>query len=194
MAFNGSDVIALERAGTLYKTTGTELLNFILANTGTGQYEVANIAARNALTNLSLGDRIFVTDATGDATVGAGWAIYIYRSPGVFTKMAEQEGLDLVVSVTNLSYTAGANSGIVVSSDGADATIPAVNATDAGLMLPGDKAKVDRLTVTAATDLDAIRTASHAAVTTAGTATTNPLVVSAGQVLSFSISNLATAP
>jgi hypothetical protein len=49
------------------------------------------------------------------------------------------------------------------------------------------------LTVTAATDLDAMRTTSHAAVTTAGTAATNPIVVT-GQSLSFNIAGLTVAP
>lgn len=211
MAFQGSDHLAISRAGTLYKVTGQDVLAYIQQNVGTSEYEVADIAARNALTGLSTGDRIFVVDATTDATVSSGWAIYVYRSPGVFTKVAEQEGLDLVIGGTNLTYTPGANSGIVVSSSGTDATIPAVSTTEAGLMLPAHKTKVDfltvsaaidldavrvktgYLTVTAATDLDAIRSNSHAPVTTAGTATSNPITVT-GQQLNFSIANLSTAP
>ena len=43
---------------------------------------------------------------------------------------------------TNLSYTAGVNDGIVVSSDGTDAVIPAADATNAGLMLAAEKTKL----------------------------------------------------
>lgn len=42
-------------------------------------------------------------------------------------------------------------------------------------------------------DLDAIEAASHAAVTTAGTAANNPIVAT-GQALSFNISGLTSAP
>ena len=44
---------------------------------------------------------------------------------------------------TDLSYTAGVNDGIVVSSDGTDAVIPAADATNAGLMLAVEKTKLD---------------------------------------------------
>ena len=43
---------------------------------------------------------------------------------------------------TDLSYTAGINDGIVVSSDGTDAVIPAADATNAGLMLAAEKTKL----------------------------------------------------
>jgi hypothetical protein len=81
----------------------------------------------------------------------------------------------------------------VVSSNGADATLPAATAAIAGLMVPAQFNKLGFLTVTAATDLDALRTASHAAVTLSGSASTNPLTLS-GQQLGFSIANLTTAP
>lgn len=193
MAFQGSDALAISRAGSLYKILGSDILAYVQANVGTSEYEVATIADRNALANLSLGDRVFVTDATTDATVSSGWAIYVFRSAGVWTKVAEQEGLDVVVGGTDLSYTAGATNGIVASSSGADATIPAATAAIAGLMLPAEFNKLGFLAVTAATDLDAIRAASHAAVTLSGSAATNPLTI-AGQQLGFSIANLTTAP
>jgi hypothetical protein len=166
----------------------------VQSNVGTGEYKVANITARNALNaNMSLGDRVLVDDATGDATVGIGWAIYVWVASNTWTKVAEQEGLDVVVGGTNLSYTSGAGNGIVVSDSGTDATLPAADGTNAGLMVPAQFNKLGFVTVTQAVDLDAIETASHAAVTTSGSATTNPIVV-AGQVLSFSIANLTTAP
>lgn len=212
MALTGTDYFAISRAGTNYKIQASDILAYMNDNLGTSQYSVADITARNALTGLSAGDRIFVTDASADATVDTGWAIYIFISTGVFTKVAEQESMDVVAGgVTNLTYTAGPTTGIVVSSDGTDATIPAVDGTNAGLALPAHKAKLDFLTVTAAFDADAIRTklnfvtvtqavdldaieaASHAAVTRGGTASTNPIVVT-GQVLTFDISGLSTAP
>lgn len=193
MALQGSDLFIISRAGTHYKLAGSDILAYIQANVGTSEYEVATIAARNALTGLSVGDRVMVNDATTDATVSSGWAIYVYRGASTWTKMAEQEGLDVVVGGCDLSYTSGASNGIVVSSSGADATVPAATASIAGLMLPAQFNKLGFLTVTAATDLDALRTASHAAVTLSGSASTNPLTLS-GQQLGFSIANLTAAP
>ena len=193
MAVQGSDQFLISRAGTHYKTLGSDILAYVQANIGTSEYEVATIAARNALTNLSVGDRVFVSDATTDATVAAGWAIYVYRSVGVWTKVAEQEGLDVVVGGADLSYTSGAGNGIVVSSSGADATIPAATAAIAGLIVPAQFNKLGFVTVTAATDHDAMRGASHAAATVSGSAATNPVTI-AGQAIGFSISNLTTAP
>lgn len=193
MALQGSDNLAISRAGTLYKISGSDILAYVQANVGTSEYEVANITARNALANLSIGDRVFVTDATGDATVSSGWAIYVYRGAGTWTKVAEQEGLDVVVGGTDLSMTVGAGTISVNSSSGADITLPAATASLAGLMVPAQFNKLAFVTVTANTDLDAIRTASHAAVTLTGSASTNPLTLT-GQTLGFSIANLTTAP
>lgn len=213
MALNGSDALPISRAGTNYKILGSDILAYIQANLGTSEYRVADITARNALnSSLSAGDRVMVDDATGDATVAAGWALYQWLGSNSWRKIAEQESLDISVGgATNLTYTAGATQGIVVSDTGSDAIVPAVDGTNAGLMLPAHKAKLDFLTVTAAfdadaikaklafvtvtqaVDLDAIEAASHAAVTTAGSAATNPIVAT-GQELSFNISGLTSAP
>jgi hypothetical protein len=194
MAFNGSDHIMISRAGALYKVTGSEILAFFKNNAGTGEYRVADIAARNALDGqMTLGDRVIVNDATGDATVTAGWAIYAWLSSNTWQKQAEQESLDINMAGTNLTYTAGPANGIVVSDSGTDATIPSVDAVNAGLMLSSHKTKLDFMTVSAATDLDAIRAASHAAVTLVGAVNNNPLTLN-GQQLGFSIANLTTAP
>lgn len=192
MALQGSDNLAIQRGGTMYRILGSDILDYVLANVGTTQYEVADIAARNALTNITLGDRVFVVDASADATVDTGWAIYTWRGAG-WTKVAEEEGLDVVAGGANLTYTAAPTQGTVVSSSGTDAIIPAADGTNAGLMIPSQVTKVGHLAVTAATDLDAMRTASHAAATLAGTTNTNPLTIS-GQVLGFSISQLTLAP
>lgn len=213
MALNGSDALPISRAGTNYKILGSDILAYVQGNLGTSQYRVADITARNALdSSLSIGDRVMVDDATADATVAAGWAIYQWLASNTWRKIAEQESLDITVGgATNLGYTAGPTQGIVTSDTGADATIPGVDGANAGLMLPAHKAKLDFLTVTAAfdadatkaklafiavtqaVDLDAIEAASHAAVTTAGSAATNPIVAT-GQSLSFNIAGLTSAP
>lgn len=192
MALQGSDNMMIDRGGVLYRILGSDILSYVQSNIGTSEYDVANIAARNALTGISTGDRVFVTDATGDATVSSGWAIYQWHSGG-WTKVGEAEGLDIVAGGADLSYTASPTQGVVVSSSGNDATIPAANGTNAGLMLPAQVTKVGYLAVTAATDLDAIRAASHAAVSLAGATNNNPLTLT-GQTLGLSIAQLTAAP
>ncbi len=192
MALQGSDYFIIERGGSVYHTLGSDILAYIQANIGSTQFEVPDIAARNALTGLTVGDRVFVIDATGDATVSSGWAIYVWRG-SAFTKVAEQEGLDVVIGGANLSYTPSPTQGVVVSSTGDDAIIPAANGTNAGLMVPAQVDKLAHVSVSQPVDLDAMETASHAAVSLAGSTNTNPLTRS-GQTLGFSISQLTVAP
>ena len=58
--------------------------------------------------------------------------------------------------VTNLTYTASATNGIVVSDTGSDATIPAATTLIAGLMIPAQFDKLANITITQAVDLDAL--------------------------------------
>lgn len=192
MALQGSDNLMIERGGTLYRVLGSDILSYIQSNIGTSEYYVADITARNALTGLSTGDRAFVVDATGDATVSSGWAIYQWHS-SAWTKVGEAEGLDMVAGGADLSYTPSPTQGVVVSSSGTDATLPAANGTNAGLMVPSQFNKLAFITITGAVNLDSVAGASHAAVTLAGTTNTNPLTLS-GQTLGFSISQLSAAP
>lgn len=192
MALLGSDKFPIERSGTLYSGDIASILAYVRANLGTSEYSVADIAARNALTGMTTGDIAYVVSAIGDATVTAGWAVYMWQG-AAWSKISEQESIDVVAGGSDLSYAVSATNGVVVSSTGTDATLPAATGALAGLMLPAQVNKVGLLTVTAATDLDAIRGASHAAATAAGSANTNPIVVT-GQVLSFSVSNLTAAP
>lgn len=46
--------------------------------------------------------KVFVIDGTGDSTVKKGWAQYIYDSNKQFTKIAEQESMDLVLDWNNI--------------------------------------------------------------------------------------------
>lgn len=192
MALQGSDKFAIERSGTLYSADIAGVLAYVRANLGTSEYNVADITARNALTGLTVGDIAYVVDASADATVDAGWAVYMWQG-AAWSKIMEQESIDMVAGGSDLSYTPSATQGVVVSSTGTDATLPAATNTAAGLMTPAQFDKLAFITITAATNLDTIRNASHAAATTAGSANTNPIVL-AGQVLSFSISNLTAAP
>ena len=193
MAVQGSDYFIIERGGAVYHVLASDILAYVQSLIGTSEYDVPNIAARNALTNLSIGDRVYVVDATGDSTVNSGWAIYTYRGSNSWTKVAEQEGLDVQVGGTDLTYVATPTGGQINSSTGADATLPAANATNAGLMVPAQFTKLGYIAVGSAVDLNNLATASHAAATLAGNTNTNPLTLS-GQVLGFSISQLTAAP
>lgn len=192
MALQGSDKFAIERSGTLYSSDIAGVLAYVRANLGTSEYSVADITARNALTGMTTGDIAYVVNATGDATVTAGWAVYMWQG-AAWGKVSEQESIDLVAGGSDLTYTASPTNGVVASSTGTDATIPAATGVNAGLLLPAQFGKLANIIITASVNLDNLAAASHAAVTTSGSANTNPIVVS-GQALSFSISNLTTAP
>lgn len=63
---------------------------------------VNDIAARDAL-NPSTNLFVFVKDATGDSTVSVGSASYIYEVlTSTYTKVAEYESTDLILSWTNI--------------------------------------------------------------------------------------------
>lgn len=191
MALAVGDLLIAERGGVVYHLTGQDFLDFFRDNFGTTNYQVADVAARNLLPDLSLGDTVLVDDATADSTVTSGWAIY--RSVGVnsWIKIGEEESLDITIAVTNLGVSSTANSVTVTNSDGTDATIPVATATDAGILSAANAALLSLLSATTAVDLDALATDSHKAATAAGSATTNPINVSANQELSFSISQLS---
>jgi hypothetical protein len=223
MAVQSSDFVPISRGGTSYKTTAGEIADLAPATTvidnltssssvaalsanmgrelkslidGLGDIKhVATIAARDGLSGLSASDLVHVDD-DGDGK----WARYqvIATTDGTganttFVKVSDEDALSAGLGATNLGYTAAPTQGTVTNTSGSDAVIPATDGTNAGLFLPSEKTKVGHLTVTAPTDLDAMRGVSHAAVTTVGSATTNPIVVT-GQQLSFSIENLATVP
>lgn len=222
MAVQNTDLIMLERGGTLYNETVANLLANAsitvidnLTSTSTTDPLSANQGRELRLLVEGLGDIRNVADiAARDALIGTtgfnapaivhvsddgdgNWARYQLFSPGTaptdFVKISDQDALAAGLGATQLGYTASPTGGNVTNTSGTDATLTLADATNAGLQAPADKAKQDFISVTQAVDLDALETASHAEVTTAGSATTNPIVVT-GQELSFSISALATAP
>ena len=65
---------------------------------------VADITARNLLAAQDRNLVVMVLDATGDATVAAGAALYAFRnSDNSWTKVAEYEGMDAVVQWSNIN-------------------------------------------------------------------------------------------
>jgi len=222
MAALGTDVLAISRGGTHYKTTVADInalntsvtINDTLTSTSTTEALSANqgkalkdlidglgdvtqeatIAARDAAGPFGVGDVVFVDD-DGDGK----WARYQATAAGAtgaaatWVKIADEDALAAGLGATNLGYTASATNGVVTNTSGSDATIPLGTGTNAGLIAPANTTKLGNITISGAVDLDALNTANHAAVDLAGSATTNPLTL-AGQTLGFSIDALATAP
>lgn len=175
MALQDTDLLLVERGGVKYHMTADQIADFVGA---VNDFSVADIAARDAITDVKVGDRIFVADASADADVASGWAIFRVGGVGplTFNKVQEQESLDVVV-VVDLGYTPSASSGLVTSSAGTSATIPAVDGTNAGLATP------------------AMFTNSHVPALAALTPTTNPITVDATtQAVDLNIGQLLALP
>lgn len=65
---------------------------------------VTDIIARDAITNLYDNKLVFVTDASADTTVTAGWAMYIYSTASLsWTKIVDAESLDLQLTWDNIT-------------------------------------------------------------------------------------------
>jgi hypothetical protein len=84
---------------------------------------------------------------------------------------------------TNLAYTASPTNGIVTSDTGTDATIPAGSATNASLLLPADKTKLDGVATGAtanSSDATLLNRANHTGTQSAGTITGLATVATTG--------------
>ena len=65
---------------------------------------VPNIAARDALASVNRNQLVLVTDATGDASVTAGAALYAFRnSDDTWHKVSEYESMDVVMDWANIA-------------------------------------------------------------------------------------------
>lgn len=130
---------------TTDKSTFAAAINEIKAAVdvlGTVEHEAADVAARDALTGLVAGDRVFVTDASADATVDAGWAIYRWDG-AAFLKMAEQESLDVAIAANLSAGTVDATSVEIAIDSGTNVTLNGATTTNAGLMVAADKSAHD---------------------------------------------------
>lgn len=193
MALALTDWVAVSRGGQVYKGALSSFINLVTDNIGTTERSVADITERDAISGQTLGDRVIVDDASADATVNAGWAIYTWNGSN-WVKVAEEEGLDVVLTHTDLGITRTATGNTITNTDGTDATIPLADSTFAGLLSPAEKEKIGYLLVTSNVDLDDLNTKSHLAVTTSGSQQTNPISVDSNQVVSFIIEQLDTLP
>ena len=141
---------------------------------------VADISARDALTGLADGAKVFVEDAIGDPLVAAGWAIYRYRAateavgtegedgyvPAVaagWTKVAEGESLDIIHEWANIqnrpaSAVADIDDAVTKRHDHANKAdcLDKLSVADGKLKLDGGDVGEVRAWVEAVTDVPAV--------------------------------------
>jgi hypothetical protein len=75
--------------------------------------------------------------------------------------------------ITNLSYTPSPTQGTVVSDTGTDAIITEATISNAGLLVPADKSKLNNLLVTQQVNLDVLEQQVADLITLAGTTASN---------------------
>jgi len=141
---------------TTDKTTFVAAINEIKSTVdalGTTEHTAVDITARDAVTDLVVGDKIFVTDATADATVNTGWAIYRVQSvwPNLFFKVAEQESLDVAIVANLTAWAVTWTTYEVAISTGTNVVLPWATAVNAWLMIAADKVRFDDVSTQIAT-------------------------------------------
>jgi len=146
-AVTGSNISA--GASISGSNTGDQQITLTGDVTGTGAAKTTTIATTisdgsitsakivdGTIANADLGTGIIApTNLKNIAGSGTSGQILTSNGTGGFSWGAS--------AATDLGYTASATNGIVTSSTGAAATIPAGSTANASLMLPGDKAKLD---------------------------------------------------
>ena len=169
MPLLGTDLFIVERGGVQKSMNASELQTFLGKN---ANYTTATIATRNAGTFTPTSpaplvrDTVLVTDASADPTVTSGWAIYLITgvSPYTYQKIQEQESMDVTITTANLGYTPSPTNGTVTNSGGTPAVLPLATSTNAGLMSPADKTKVDNVVSNVTTDLSYIPSSTQGTV------------------------------
>ena len=140
MALTTTDLFIVQRGGTQYKMTPSDLITFLNTNQDLTALTYADLQSETFVggETARVGDNVYVVDASGDSTVGSGWAIYRVTdiSTFAFIKINEGEGLDIVINPTNLAYTANPAQGTITNTNGDDVTIPLADGTNAGLASP----------------------------------------------------------
>lgn len=182
MALQNTDLFIVERSGVQYQMTATQIADFVGAVRDLTATSYANMLAGTFVGGdiAKVGDRVFIADASGDASVDSGYAGYRIDSiePIAVTKIYEQESMDITVSAaTNLGTTITAASITITNDNGTGAVIPLADGTNAGLMPPS------------------AFTAIHNPASSGLTAATNPVVVNGGtQEITFNITQLDPLP
>lgn len=127
-----NDLTSSSTTDVLAAAQGLELANRI-HGLGT-RFVVADITARNALADLTVGDLVTVEDR-GDGK----WSDYLVAAVNgsgqgtSWTARLDEDALAGAAVGTNLSFTRDASGITVVSSTGANTTLPAATASDAGI-------------------------------------------------------------
>jgi hypothetical protein len=107
-AANYVEIYVVNSAGTAARHTPTksEIDGWITSAIGSANdlTIVADITARNALLPLTAPKWVYVIDATGDATVTAGGATYLYNPTTTsWVKSSEAESMDVVLAWANIT-------------------------------------------------------------------------------------------
>jgi len=129
--------------GTIATETEIKDANF------TAEFSIHYIIKDNTVTVTDGGIAYTVFVESGTAVIGGvsyGSESLVYRilSGGVWNSTLINSS-----GATNLGYTASPTNGIVTSDTGTDATIPLADTTDAGLLAPADKTKLDAIPILA---------------------------------------------
>lgn len=138
-------------------------------------HSAPDIAGRDALATAGTVDNLDVVHVADDGD--SKWARYQNLGTSAapaWTKISDEDALSAGLGATNIGYTASPTQGVVTNTSGSDGTIPAADATNAGLLLPAEKTKLAGLTTP---DLGYTASATQGLVTNAGgTDATLPLV------------------
>lgn len=169
---NGTDATILAatstNAGVLLPGDKVKLDNTTNVNSG-DQTSIAGISGTKVDYNTSLtdGDFLFVGDKTSNLINDGSDATSTYVESDELGVVAfsnnynDLDNLPIIVGSTNLSYTASSTNGTVNSDTGTDADIPLVDLTNAGLISPSDKVKLDNTSGVNSGD-NAVNTTSNA--------------------------------